>query len=193
MMQALKWCLAIFLICVYGNSLAETESMFGVDVPSVHYDSGEDELAKLKESGLELPAFPQRENLIPFDVSESFGFQFFIDTKSLSVGKDEIIRYVVILVSSEGATTAYYEGMRCSTREIKRFAEAFSESQGKWSLSRDPSWVTVSTIGRNNYRFALYNDYWCNVGAPIFSTKDMIRAIKRGGYGPSDTLYDKSL
>ena len=180
--------------CVFFAQMACADTILGVEVEDDNpYEPPEKEF---KEQKLELPALPKIDNLIPFDVSESFGFEFFIDTASLSVGKkDEILRYTVVLVSRQGAQTVYHEGMRCSTREVRRYAEFFGDfqkSDSKWSPSSRNDWQNVGSLGRNNYRFALYYDYWCNVGASMFSVKDMIQSIKRGGYGPSDTMYDKS-
>jgi hypothetical protein len=170
------------------------ETILGVEVPDDNrYQPTEKEFTEEK---IQLPDLPKVDNLIPFDVSESFGFEFFIDTASLSIGKkDETFRYTVVLVSQQGAQTLYYESMRCATREVKKHAEFFGDFQkagSRWLTAVKSDWQNIGSRGRNNYRFALYYDYWCNVGAPMFSVKDMIRAIKRGGYGPSDTMYDKT-
>ena len=191
LIQIKRIALGLLAGMVFFSVQATAETLFGVELPDNYVmDVQDKELPK--EGQLDLPAFPKQENLIPFDVSESFGFKFYIDSQSLSVGKDAIFRYTVVLLSKEGAITIYYEGLRCSTKEFKRFAESFSESQGKWLTSRNQDWVGVTSLGRNNYRFALFNDYWCSASSPIFSVKDMIRSLTRGGYGVSDTLYDKS-
>jgi hypothetical protein len=61
-----------------------------------------------------LPAFPQDSDLLPFDVSAATSNRFLIDAKSLSAGSDGVVRYVLVIKTSGGATNVTFEGIRCN-------------------------------------------------------------------------------
>jgi hypothetical protein len=58
------------------------------------------------EPEVELPPFPQDENLLPFTVSATTNNQFLIDGNSLSVGSDGVTRYTLVIVSPPGRATS---------------------------------------------------------------------------------------
>lgn len=127
-----------------------------------------------------LPAFPQNENLVPFKVGAASDMQFKIDSKSLSVGADAVIRYTLIVVSSAGAENISYEGMRCTTGERRFYA--FGRSDGTWSKARNTQWTKIQGY-LNNHHVELFVNYLCNTGAPtIASADDALRALRNGGY-----------
>ena len=61
--------------------------------------------------------------------------RFGIDPASITVGKDGIVRYVVVASSPTGAVNALYEGIRCNTAEVKVYARH----------NPDSGWVPVAT------------------------------------------------
>ncbi len=50
-----------------------------------------------EEEDLLLPAFPQEVNLREFYVSATTTHKFFIDAATLSVGKDRVVRYTLVV------------------------------------------------------------------------------------------------
>ena len=68
------------------------------------------------------PAYPAPADLIEFKVVEAGGFRFFVDGSTLAVGKDGIVRYVLVARSPEGADNVTFEGLRCATRESRIYA-----------------------------------------------------------------------
>ena len=58
------------------------------------------------EERVELPAYPEQEKMvrIEFDRPDQ-RFEYFIDPKSLSVGEDGVVRYVLMLRSPPGRRT----------------------------------------------------------------------------------------
>ena len=132
------------------------------------------------EIEVQLPAFPQNENLVPFKVGAASDTQFKIDSKSLSVGADAVIRYTLIVDSSAGAENISYEGMRCTTGERRFYASG--RSDGTWSKARNTQWTKIQGTS-NNHHVELFVNYFCNTGAPtIASTDDALRALRNGGY-----------
>lgn len=80
---------------------------------------------------MQLPAFPEQENLVPFKVGSVSDKQFFVDGASISIGSDDVIRYSLVVVSSTGAKSISFEGMRCATGERRVYA--FGRSDKTWS------------------------------------------------------------
>ena len=50
-----------------------------------------------------LPPLPQASNLLAFNVSQNTPLSFAVDKTSLTVGKDGVVRYVVVVTSPAGA------------------------------------------------------------------------------------------
>ena len=136
-----------------------------------------------KEIEVQLPPFPERENLIPFEVGSVTDKQFFIDGDSLSVGSDEVIRYTMVVIGSGGAQNISFEGMRCTTGERRSYA--FGRSDKTWSRVRNGQWGKIRG-GSNQGHVNLFSDYFCNVGErAILSPEDARRALR---YGRSATF-----
>ncbi|MDP2252692.1 MAG: CNP1-like family protein, partial [Thiobacillus sp.] len=49
------------------------------------------------ELSAQLPPPPKPENLVGFDVSPATQNRYFVDTASISVGEDKVVRYSVII------------------------------------------------------------------------------------------------
>ncbi len=131
------------------------------------------------EIEVQLPAFPEKENLIPFKVGAITGARYLIDGNSLSVGSDSVIRYVMIVLSAEGAQNISYEGMRCATGERRFYA--FGRADKTWSKARNNQWVKVQG-STNNHHVELYTNYFCPVGAAvILSAEDARHSLRSGG------------
>jgi hypothetical protein len=131
-----------------------------------------------QEIEVQLPAFPQSEDLIPFKVGAISDKQFLVDEKSISVGSDEAIRYSLVVISSSGARNISYEGMRCATAERRVYA--FGQADGTWSKARSNRWIRIRG-GSNSHHVALFADYFCAVGQQaIMKPEDAVRALRHG-------------
>ncbi|MES9844777.1 MAG: CNP1-like family protein [Candidatus Sedimenticola sp. PURPLELP] len=115
-----------------------------------------------QEGVTELPDYPQKENLLEFDVdAPGARFRYFIDEKSLQVGEgDGVVRYALIIRSKSGAENVTFEGMRCNTKEYKSYA--FGNGKGEWRKPRKTRWMVFNGAGYNKYRFALWEYYLCD-------------------------------
>jgi hypothetical protein len=67
-----------------------------------------------KEVALKLPAAPQDGNLLPIYVGPTATQRFALDSKSISVGKDGVVRYTVVSTSAGGAKNISFEGAAMS-------------------------------------------------------------------------------
>jgi hypothetical protein len=134
------------------------------------------------EIEVQLPAFPEKENLIPFRVGVVVDTKYLVDGSSLSVGTDSVVRYTLLVVSPSGAQNISYEGMRCATGERRSYA--FGRSDRTWSKARSNQWVRVQG-GSNNPHVSLLTSYFCAVGAPsVMTAEDARRVLRSGGQLP---------
>lgn len=133
---------------------------------------------KWEEEAVQLPAFPQEANLREFYVSATTTHRFFIDTAALSVGKDGVVRYTLVIRTSGGATNVSYEGMRCENREFKIYATG--QRDGSWATARRSEWRPIENKPTNRYHAALSRDYFCPVGSAIASADEGREALRQG-------------
>jgi hypothetical protein len=132
-----------------------------------------------REQAVRFPDFPGDGSLEQFMVKGGTENRFFVDSRSLSVDPDGVVRYALIVRSAAGAETVAYEGIRCETREWKPYA--FGRSDQTWSPARDPNWQRIEWRSTNAYRFALYRDYFCPDGYPLRNTGEALAALRRQG------------
>ena len=134
------------------------------------------------EVEVQLPAFPETENLIAFRVGYHIDTKYLIDGNSLSVGPDGVIRYTLVVISASGAKNISYEGLRCATAERRLYA--FGRSDKTWSKARSNLWVRLKG-STNTHHVDLYSNYFCVVGAPdVRSADDARRVLRSGGRRP---------
>jgi hypothetical protein len=126
------------------------------------------------------PEFPQADRLVEFHVSAGTTFRFFIDPKTLTVGDDGVIRYVLVARSASGAQNVWFEGIRCKTGELKQFATG--RNDGSWAERRGAEWVPIDPKTVNRQHQALRRQYFCPQGVPIQSAAEGIDALRRGGH-----------
>lgn len=119
----------------------------------------------------QLPATPAPADMVPFFQSPITKQVFAIDAKSLSVDKDEVVRYTIIGTSSGGAKNISYEGIRCSTFEKRLYA--MGHADGTWAKARDSEWQPIATSGTNKQHEDLARNYLCD-GTTIAGTANQI-------------------
>ncbi len=124
----------------------------------------------------QLPAFPEKENLIPFTVGHRTDMRYLIDGNSISVGSDGVLRYTMVVVSPSGAQSISYEGMRCDPGERRLYA--FGRSDQTWSKARSNNWVKMRG-SLNDPRIELFVNYFCAIGLTEITTPEAARRALR--------------
>jgi len=124
------------------------------------------------------PEFPKPENYLPFPVTATTTFTFFVDAKSVSVGKDGVVRYSLIAKSAEGVLNVSFEGLRCSTREFRVYA--YGRPDNSWSETRIANWQPIPRDMRNAQRAVLYRYYFCPGSDIIGNAEEGVRTLRRG-------------
>jgi CNP1-like family len=131
-----------------------------------------------EEEKPELPAFPEQKDWIAFEVSAASDNKFFIDGKTLNLGKDGVLRYVVVIEGGGGARNVRFEGMRCGTREQKTYA--LGRVDRTWSEPKYPKWEPVEFKGANSYQKILFSDFFCPGKVRVATAKEALSALKAG-------------
>ena len=79
--------------------------------------------ADWREQDVPPPPALQTQGLLDVDLGTGpSDLRFGVDPKSVSVGKDRVVRYVVVATSRSGAVNASYEGLRCDRGEYRVYA-----------------------------------------------------------------------
>ncbi len=130
-----------------------------------------------QESTVTLPATPIKENLLPFNPNASGTMKFAIDAKSLSVEKDEVVRYTLVITSTAGASNVSYEGIRCKTMEKKAYA--FGQADGNWSVAKRDAWDAIADGRVNRQHITLAQDFFCDGSRVAGKAENIIERIRR--------------
>ncbi len=143
------------------------------------FDSDFDEEKKAwKEIEARIPAYPKPENLIPFYVSPTARHQYMVDSASLSVGEDGVVRYTLVLKTEGGAVNVSYEGIRCATRERRLYA--FGRPDNNWSRARNASWERIEKAEQSQHQLMLHSDFFCPDYEIIRTPQEGVEALRAG-------------
>ncbi|RFU46230.1 CNP1-like family protein [Paraburkholderia sp. DHOC27] len=124
-----------------------------------------------------LPPLPQQANLIPFDVSGNTPLTFAVDSNSLTVGDDGVVRVTVVVKSPSGASNVIYEGIRCDTYEWRQYAGLNADHDG-WDDSVATPFARIENGTLNAYQASLYQDYFCTSRMPTGSAKVILQNMR---------------
>jgi CNP1-like family len=128
------------------------------------------------EGSVALPAYPRDPQLIEFSVAAANEFRFFVDSASLSVEKD-IVRYVLVARSPAGVDNVSFEGMRCTSGEVRIYAIG---RDGAWTGTPGP-WRAIEPRSLQRWHNALYREYFCPLREAVASAREGVESLRRGG------------
>lgn len=134
-------------------------------------------IAPWVESSYSLPPFPKDENLAEFSVDGAPNSKAYVDKTAISIGtNDKVVRYVLVVKTSGGATNVSYEGLRCDTDEYRIYATGTLENT--WSKSRVSEWRPFRIHNRPQRSLASY--YFCPNRTPIRTAEEGLTALRLG-------------
>lgn len=140
------------------------------------------------EETLVLPSYPKKANLIEFYVSPTAEFKYYVDAASVSVGRDRIVRYVLVARSPEGVENVRYEGIRCPDQH-RIYATA--RPDGSWSNASGP-WRTIARGTALGSPYALARYFFCPHRDPIITAAEGVDALRLGSH-PSVYVEQRNL
>ena len=133
--------------------------------------------ADWKESDVPPPPAYDMGKLLTFEVTRSSPLVYGVDPASVSISNnDGIVRYVVVATTPAGAKNVIYEGLRCSTGEVRTYARA--KPDGSWVPLANSEWKSAYDISlpRHSLRFAKVAA--CQQAAPVSSVRELVRKLK---------------
>lgn len=133
--------------------------------------------ADWKESDVPPPPAYDMGKLLTFEVTRSSPLVYGVDPASVSISNaDGIVRYVVVATTSAGAKNVMYEGIRCSTGEVKTYARA--KPDGTWVPVANSEWKSAYDVSlpRHSLRFAKLAA--CQNAAPVSTVRELVRRLK---------------
>lgn len=136
-----------------------------------------EEEKKWVEQEAKLPDFPKPENLIEFDAGAATSNRYYVDGSTLSVGGDGVVRYVLVIRTSGGATNVNFEAIRCDARERKLYATGRNDNS--WAKARIREWQAIRP---GSYQAILSNYFFCPNRVAIYKAEEGVDALKRGGH-----------
>ena len=128
---------------------------------------------------LEAPPPPalRTSGLVPLDVPGST-LRFGVDPASVAVGKDRVVRYVVVATSASGAVNGIYEGVRCNTGEVRVFARHNPDSG--WVQAEGTQWQPLQSTPNSRYSLQIARTGACLGQAPNDSASQIVRDLRSG-------------
>ena len=148
-------------------------------VPKFDYTPDFEERA-WEEQQAQLPAYPRQENLARIDLGAAASFDFFVDTESIGIGGDGVVRYTLVAKSPSGALNVSFEGIRCTTRERKLYG--FGHLNSVWSKARSSDWAPITRMQVNIQHVTLADYYFCPKRQIVRSVSEAVSALRRGGH-----------
>lgn len=143
-------------------------------IANVHAQGLTDTDPDWKELQFAPPASIATNKMLPVDMPPHLTLKFAVDTTSISVNTDGVVRYVIV-ASSANASNAMYEGIRCKTAEYKTYARM--GSNGQWNTVQNPQWRLLADNGSRHTR-AIAHQGVCDGGAPATNAAEVIRMLK---------------
>jgi hypothetical protein len=113
-----------------------------------------------------------------FDVSKLVTFDVTLNS-ALTYGVDPasgVVRYVLVAFSATGSKNVMYDGLRCSTGEVKTYARYTPD--GRWVPVTDPKWRSVFDVTTAKHSLRLARAGVCDSGAPVGSVRELVAKLK---------------
>ena len=105
------------------------------------------------------PAFTTHQ-LIPIDMPHYVSVEVGIDPATLTVGTDGVVRYVVVMRNTFGSSVAAFEGIRCTTDEVKTYARF--GTAGQWVAVKEPEWKPINGNMPSKHAFTIARQGACD-------------------------------
>lgn len=124
------------------------------------------------------PPVYHKDGLITLDMPSTGTLKYGVDPETLSIGSDDVVRYVIVAYNPIGSVNAIYEGLRCETGEVKVYAR--SSEMGYWTLVQKPVWRLVDDSSATRHTLALGRQGVCSNGLSLATrnVKEMLQRLR---------------
>ena len=114
---------------------------------------------------------------IGIDMPHHVSVKVAVDPATLAIGTDSVVRYVAYMTNLSGSVSAVYEGIRCTTDEVKTYARW--SSSGQWTRTTEPVWKEINGNLPSKHAFAIARQGACENHLARNSVADIVRALKQ--------------
>jgi hypothetical protein len=136
---------------VGAGSVLETEKEF---------DGVIEKPEKQQELAVGPPPYPRDSDLVEVHIPELSGrLRYALDMENLTVAKDGIVRYTMVISSAAGARNVFFEGIDCGQRRFKTYA--YDTGDGEFREKKGPRWQRIANRGSQSFRDELRQGYFC--------------------------------
>ena len=129
-----------------------------------------------QEGSVPPPPIPNLQKLVPFEFKVNAALHYGIDPQSITVGKDRVVRYVIVAQSAAGATNVIYEGIRCDTAEFKVYARYYPDEG--WHSPDQIEWKSLYDRQMPPHTLALARAGACIGKAPTSSAAQLVNDLR---------------
>jgi hypothetical protein len=130
----------------------------------------------------ELPAYPEKDNLLEVDAgTEGLQYTVYLDKASIIKSDDNVVRYTVVLVSSTGVRNITHEGLHCGERNYRRYAYGVND---QWQPLPDSPWKPLRGKGANRYRLIFYEKFICDPTRLNQSARQILDRFRENWHEP---------
>ena len=130
-----------------------------------------------KETEAPAPPVFSLDKLLPLAMPPYVSLQFGIDPATLTLTADGVVRYVVVARNASGSANAMYEGIRCTTGEVKTYAR--TNSLGAWAALPSPQWRVMNDNQPSKHALAFARQGACDAHTPANSVGDIVKALMK--------------
>lgn len=179
-MVPFRTAILFFLFLVFGLTHAHAAGYKGPRESALEDFGQFDEslVEKWKEVEAALPAYPEDRDLIAVRLPVTYTVKAFIDEKSIFIGKDDIVRFTLVVETASGHRNVFFEGYDCETRSYKTYA--FGTPERTFELAKKPSWERVPYYELNAFRFQLQRYYVCppDTASTTLTARDLVHRLR---------------
>jgi hypothetical protein len=120
------------------------------------------------------PAFDASKQ-IRIDMERLIELRYGVDPASITINKDGVTRYVMVITNASGTVSALYEGLRCATAEVKTYGRY---NDGQWRTNPKPEWRTLNNNPAVRHALNFARQGACSGTAPLNTVAEIVRNLK---------------
>ncbi len=131
----------------------------------------------VEEEVKQLPPYPAPLSLLSVETQRPSKYSYRVDRRSVSVGKDGVVRFALAIEASGAGQQVSYVGIHCQAKRWKTYA--FGTDGNTWRKTRKPAWEDIERKSVDNYREELYRNYLCSGGGPAGDEKALLANLRK--------------
>lgn len=172
----LRTCFSILGLWVTGIAVSPVYSADPFESTEYEFDFDPSLVKHWSEGETQLPAYLKDRHLIEVAGSPTDRGRMFVDSRSVTLGQDKVVRFAYLIESTTGVRNVFFEGIRCGAQRYKTYA--YGTPEGKWKPISDPKWQPIRYWGQSPYRYNLARHYLCADNEFARSARDIVRRIR---------------